>query len=183
MGAHQGQRGLYRWLWSREGRLRDLVQRVPELVRGCFVVVSSFDSGPLRLAPEEAAAGWYSDGRLALSPKVEDIDLLPLGEWDEWYVFDAPPELSEIEVFVNYGDFSPDPDRRLGPQGIGWGRRGAEEALRFSLERTERFWSQLEAMSPEAFLAENDAMICVTRDAGAFARAVEYAWSLASSAG
>lgn len=178
-----GTRGGYQWLWSKNGMLRGLIERVPDLVTGKVVAVTSFDSGPLQLTDPDLATGWRSEGGVAYSPPLEDASTLPLAGWDECYVLDALKALPTVEVFVNYGDFNPNPDRQIEPQGPGWDRLGAEEALRHSLERTERFWAQLVGLDATSYLAENDAMICVTKDVAAFDRALAYARDEADASG
>jgi hypothetical protein len=162
-GFRYGSRGDYGWYWSPNGRLADLVDSIPEIVLGRVVAVTSCDSGPLVLSPDELAAGWTSDGVVAFSPIITDPEILPTCEWDEWYVFDVRRELPKVDVFVNDGGFTPSP-APLGPLDPTWDRDAAEEAFRFENERAERFWCQLLSIRPIAFLAEGDALTCVTRD-------------------
>jgi hypothetical protein len=137
----------FRWFQSNDLSLGGLVEAVPDLVRDRFVVVTSFDSGPLRLSPEDIASGWRQSGSRALSPKSADPRSLPLGEWDEWFVFEELPAVHSLEVFVNYGGFSLRPVPR---------NEWQQAAL-------ERFWGQLTEWLPESYLAEGDNLICVTR--------------------
>ncbi|QJX00279.1 hypothetical protein [Frigoriglobus tundricola] len=137
----------FRWFQTSGLSLGDLVEAVPDLVRERFVVVTSLDSGPLRLADDELAAGWRQVGSLAVSPKSPAPWSLPRGGWDEWYVFEDAPPSHAPEVFVNYGGFSLRPDT---------GNEGQQSAV-------ERFWGQLAEWWPESYLAEGDNLICVTR--------------------
>jgi hypothetical protein len=62
--------------------------------------------------------GWRSHGRIAYSPKIQHAKELPREGWDEWYIFENPPDLARshlaenifevpqeqghVSVFVNY---------------------------------------------------------------------------------
>jgi hypothetical protein len=137
----------FRWFQAYDLTLDALVVGVPQLVHDRVVVVSSCDSGPLRLAPEEMEAGWLQLGPLAVSPRASAPRWLPQGGWDEWYVFEDVPPARSPEVFVNYSPFSlrPEPDNECQQAAI------------------ERFWGQVAEWWPESYLAEGDSLICVTR--------------------
>jgi hypothetical protein len=137
----------FRWFQANDLSLGALVEAVPELVRDRFVAVTSLDSGPLRLSPDDITAGWQQSGSLAVSPRSASPASLPLGGWDEWFVFEEMPAKRSPEVFVNYGGFSlrSDPENE-------W----QQAAL-------ERFWGQLAEWWPESYLAEGDKLICITR--------------------
>src|SRR6516165_1024949 len=91
----------FRWFQASDLSLGALVEAVPELVHDRLVVVTSFDSGPLRLTLDDVASGWQQSGFLAISPKSPSPSSLPLGEWDEWYVFEEMPSARSPEVFIN----------------------------------------------------------------------------------
>ncbi len=89
---------------------------------------------------------------------------MPRDGWDEWYVFAQPTDLgvsrlsdnifdprlkaAEVGVFVNYS---------------------------FALHRPEMqdladlFWSQIDRIQPESYIANNDWLTFVTRDESLFA--------------
>lgn len=98
-GAH----GRYRWLVDRRYGIKDLIERCPGAVRDRYVVISSFDSGPLRPSADEEAAGWVFENNLTYLPKVEEAGMLPHDRFDEWYVFRSPVRLGACEVFVRFG--------------------------------------------------------------------------------
>jgi hypothetical protein len=121
-----GQTGDYAWIEGADKCIPDLLQAVPEIVTGRYIVNTSFDSGPLSLSAKEKEAGWKNLKSLALSPKITDLRQVPYHQYDEWYVYeDQPPEsmLEDIEVFINYGGFS--------------------LAGEFLEEFQERFWRQM----------------------------------------
>jgi hypothetical protein len=158
VGRLTGERCDFRWFQAGDLSLGALVEAVPELVRDRFVVVTSFDSGPLRLTPEDIALGWQQCGTLAVSPKSPASRPLPLGEWDEWFVFEEVPPVRSAEVFINYGGFSlkPDPENE-------WHQA-----------TLERFWGQIAEWRPESYLAEGDNLICITRAEGPIPELVRY---------
>jgi hypothetical protein len=147
-----GSHGDYSWMEWEPGYLRDLLWACPQIVRGRYLAVTSFDSGPRPLLDEERQAGWISDGGIAFSPPITDVGQLALGEYDEWYVFDEPVWFPPIEVFINYCGFSlrfpQDLDKELAAE------------LR---AMQDRFWSQLEGLRPESYLGEGDRLVFVTR--------------------
>lgn len=158
-----GSQGLYEWLVTDEDF--DLLQLCPELVLGKYVVITSIDSGPLTPADKEIAAGWQSRGKIAYSPKIQNADQLPRAGWDEWYVFDSPPDLGtshlaenifeapqeqgHVSVFVNYGFALYPPER--------------------SSSLSALFWQQLLWICPESYVANNDYLSFVSKNRTFFA--------------
>jgi hypothetical protein len=84
-----GSEGLYEWLVT--DQQFDLLETCPEVVTGKYVAITSIDSGPLIPTNEEMATGWYSRGKIAYSPKIQNGEGLPRAGYDEWYIFDIPP--------------------------------------------------------------------------------------------
>ena len=82
---------------------------------------------------------------------------MPLAEYDEWYIFDAPADLGvshlaenvfevaqeqgHVSVFVNYG-FALHPTERTG--------------------LADLFWAQMGRIRPESYVADNDYLTLVT---------------------
>jgi hypothetical protein len=115
--------------------------------------MSSFDSGPLCLDELEDAAGWELKGGIAYSPKVQQAEMLPRDQFDEWYVFVQPVNLGEVvpatqnilesemdpgklHVFVNVGGFAlHNPD---------------------DADLARLFWQQLDWIYPESYIADGD---------------------------
>lgn len=158
---YTGRHGDYRWLASAELAFWDLLEAYPACVAGRYVAVMSLDSGPLALSPEESAAGWRRVGDVAYSPRVGSPAELPTAGYDEWYVFDEPPEPFEVaDTFVNYAAFT----------------------LRDEAERQTRarFWAELARLRPRTYLSDGGTLIVVTRDPTDFA-AIER-WARAASA-
>lgn len=137
---------------------------------GKQVVVTSFDGGPLRPTPAEMEAGWVSHGDLAISPKVVDVDTLNTGGWDEWYVFARVSELRDIEVFVNYGSFTlagPSEPERVDRT---WDKAALASAVAAERDLLSQFWAQLDAVSPESYIADGDVLNVATTDGQLFDR-------------
>ena len=107
-------------------------------------------------------AGWQVAGDTAISPIVRSPSDVPTdNSYDEWYVYEAAPALSAVEVFINYGAFSlRDPSEHSQTDAIS---RGSVEWLAWLRDAQNRFWNQLLRLNPESYLADGDNVICVTR--------------------
>ena len=164
-----GARDGYRWYQSAQGSLGELLDRVPSLVVGRYVAVTSFDSGPLRLGDDERRSGWTSSEAVACSPRIADPRELPHDGYDEWYVLLRPTDLERSEVFVNYDGFGlQSPTALLDQLHPTCDRSLALEQRDWLAACQERFWNQLARLQPETYLAEGDNLICVTRNEQAF---------------
>jgi hypothetical protein len=157
-----GSEGLYEWLVS--DRQFDLLKICPEIVVGKYVAITSIDSSPLTPTDEESAAGWEIRGKIAYSPKIQNMKDLPRAGWDEWYIFDNPTDLGtshlaenvfevpqeqgHVSVFVNYC---------------------------FALHQADMkalatlFWQQMARIRPESYVADNDYLNFVTMNKTLFA--------------
>src|SRR5664280_2944138 len=82
----------YQWLVT-EHHLEDLLKFCPDTVLGKYVAITSFDSGHFHPTPEEFQAGWEARNGIAYSPKIENVQSLDRGGWDEWFVFDHQTDL------------------------------------------------------------------------------------------
>lgn len=145
-----GRKGDYYWIeWDERSKfLSDLLSDFPQLVLDNYLVNTSFDSGSLSLSTEDIEQGWHKKDDLTYSPQIKTVERIPDYGYDEWYVFDSPKALGEIEVFVNYLEFSL--------------HNSTFEDIQSS------FWQQIENLQPKSFLAEGDNLICVTRDKNLF---------------
>jgi hypothetical protein len=141
--------GLYQWLVTDERF--DLLQLCPEVVLGKYVAITSIDSSPFVPTDKETAAGWQSRGKIAYSPKVQSVEVLPRAGWDEWYisdnptdlgtshlgenVFEMPQERGHVSVFVNYCFALHPPEME---------------------DLATLFWQQIAWIRPESYVADND---------------------------
>jgi hypothetical protein len=157
-----GSEGLYQWLVT--DQQIDLPQVCPEVVLEKYVAITSFDSGMLVPTDEETATGWATRGKIAYSPKIQNINGLPRAGWDEWYIFDnptdlgtshladnifeAPQEQGHVSVFVNYCFALHKPE---------------------SKELTTLFWQQIARIRPESYVADNDYLNFVSTNKTLFA--------------
>lgn len=142
-----GQRAGY-WMveWGNgcDASLRDLVPVCPAIVLGRRAVIASWDSGTYRPTSEDLAAGWQSIGQLAVSPRIEAVDALPLLHFEEYYLYDREPVLAPHRHFVNRCEFSP---------------------LAEGDAETEAFWAQIAQHRPDHVAgAGSPALFLVTRD-------------------
>ena len=138
----QGERNGFFWLVSTRHTLGDVVAACPELFVGRSVAVTSFDSGPLALTPEERDSGWQQRGDVAIAPRTLAPSNIPFDDsFDEWYVFDGQvPDFGSFELFVNLSGFSPEASS---PQA--------------------RFWDQLQRLQPSCYVAYGDLLTIVTK--------------------
>ena len=171
---HTGRNGAYDWLVT-DHSLGDILQACPELVVGKYVAVTSFDSGPLGLNPEDVAAGWEGRNDIAYSSQISDLRSIPRDLYDEWYVFDRPadlggmvpgdrnvfdvcPQEGQVSTFVNFGCFAfHDPNAD---------------------DLTDLFWRQLDWIRPESYVGDGDRLNIATRNDDLFARIVQVLRSL-----
>lgn len=158
---HTGTHGEYYWIELSKEFLDGVIAAHPEIVLDKFIVNTSSDSGPLQLSPQEIENGWSSDDRLAFSPRFDKDRDIPWGTWEcysEWYVFTSSNAfITDFEVFINYGAFY-------------------LQDCEFP-EMLERFWNQLEKISPESYLADGSYTIFVTRNKSLFDRVTIWAKS------
>lgn len=152
----------YRWLVWLDQRLDELLTACPEIVQAKYVVVTSFDSGPLTVSDEEQQQGWSQGGEYAYSPRVQSPDDLIYDQYDEWYVFPQPTTLEQVEVFVSYIGFQLQP--------------GLDNPHLENIRQLEtRFWQQLQVVAPESYVAEGDCLIFVTQNRALFERVYQWA--------
>jgi hypothetical protein len=140
-GEHQA----YYWIEHPDVLFHTLISEFPELVLDRYLIITSFDSGPLVLG--ELDRGWHKHGDLAISPRISNTMEIPYDQYDEWYIFQTLPALTvfnRYQVFVNYVGFS-------------------LQSPMFK-ELQEMFWNQLEEILPEAFVAGGDNLLLVTKN-------------------
>ena len=158
-----GSQGLYEWLVMDEDF--DLLQLCPEVALGKYVAITSIDSSEFVPTDKEIAIGWQSRGKIAYSPKIQNAEELPHDGWDEWYIFDNPPDLGtshltenifevpqergHVGVFVNYGFALAPPER--------------------SDSLATLFWQQLAWIRPESYVADNDYLSFISMNKALFA--------------
>src|SRR5690349_1637822 len=94
-----GSQGVYEWLVT--DRQFDFLRTCPDVVLGKYVAITSFDSSPLVLTDEEKIAGWESRGKIAYSPKIQDVASVPRDQYDEWYIFGCAVELGTSHLEEN----------------------------------------------------------------------------------
>jgi len=142
-GAH----AQYFWLQGPEADLEDLREACPAVFAGQHVVVTSFDSGPLVLTPEELDAGWRALPGAAASPALPFQGRVPGELFSEWWLYPSLPQWSTPpDVYVNYLGFSVAPPDR--------------EVLQYL---TVPFWRQVLERRPESLFLNGGLTILITR--------------------
>jgi hypothetical protein len=159
-----GSRGVYRWLTTSREFLDPLLAACPQAVLNKHLAVTSLDSGLPVLNEHQRASGWENRNGIAYSPKLQSVQDLPHDGYDEWYIFQSPADLGQVwqgdvfdaplrsgsvAVFVNFSGFS------LHDPGM--------------LPLFDLFWTQLELIRPESFIADGDFLNFVSRDRELFA--------------
>jgi hypothetical protein len=166
---HSGEHGAYRWLISSDFTIGEFLKKCREVLLGKCVVITAFDSGPITPSLEESQEGWVTHGNTMCSPRMTLLTSLPHEQFDEWYVFDEPRQLQELEVFVNYSFFTlRDPSYLLENTDPTWDRTSAEEDIEYLRKMQAWFWTQIETIVPESYIAEGDQFIFVTKNIESF---------------
>lgn len=167
--------GPYEWLATDENF--DLLQLCPKIVLGKYVAITSIDSGEFVPTDQETATGWQSHGKIAYSPKIQNVEDVASAGWDEWYIFDdltdlgtshlkdnifvVPQEQGHLSVFVNYGFALHPPERSKG--------------------LADMFWQQLARIRPESYGSDNDYLSFVSMNKELFASVHEAIKGVASA--
>lgn len=175
-----GKNGKWMWLTSKAACMGDLIEKCPQSIVDKFVLVTSLDSGLVILNEQQLNDGWkylvkeshnpdfkdqpQREGVFSLSPRVSnpaDIprDICHGNMYDEWYVFNSPPQIESAEVFINWGGF-----------GFSIGHIGLNELEKHSFE--DRFWNQLSVINPHAYIADNGTLLFSTADGNLYEQAV-----------
>ena len=153
-----------KWHWivscssNRIARLVDIV--ISEHI-GCRLCITAFDSGPIFPSDEETAGGWGLVGDAMVSPPISARLEIPHDGYDEWYIFKDQALLdNSFERFVNYGGFNlADPRELANSFDPTWDRSG----LDWLYPIQERFWKQMDSISPVSYVASGDNDVIVTQ--------------------
>lgn len=150
VAGHKLEYSVVQWSYDWDPSLFDLLDRMPELVLGRYVVIASCDSGPYKPTDAELECGWEVVNGVAISPNIVRVSDLPTPGFDEWYVYEERPRTYCYHASVNHFGFAPlPPDQATG------------------------FWAQIEAALPLHVLgAGTPTMFLATRDRKSFDQAV-----------
>jgi len=113
---------------------------------------------------KEMAAGWKSHGKIAYSPRAKHAEELPREGWDEWYIFNDPPDLGTSFLQENIFEVPPGP-----------GHLSVFVNYCFALHQPEidslttLFWQQMEWVRPESYVADSDYLNFVSMNKALFA--------------
>jgi hypothetical protein len=169
-----GKQGEYYWLELPNLFFNDVLRVCPEFVEGKYLVVTSFDSGPLTLTDEEFKRGWLQHDELAINPSVESVYDIPYNEYDEWFVFSKAPRLEEFKVFVNYYLFSLRIAEYLITEApMTWVLEDRTDQAERIKALQELFWLQLELKEAETYFSAGDRFILATRRQDLYKKVIE----------
>ncbi len=140
-----GKEGNYFWLQVLDLANGHIVEHVPETLNGKQLVITSYDSGQLVLSEEEIQLGFKNFGNVTILPVGIQLENIPEGSGDEWYIFDVeiPPEIQSAHVFVNYLGFHFDKSDKV-------------------KDLQNQFWSQMEKLKPESYLGDTHILLFAT---------------------
>jgi hypothetical protein len=99
-----------------------------------------------------------------VSPPLSPGVYIPSDGYDEWCILrEAPTEIREYEVFVNWGGFTlVSPKEIYSTFDPTWDKHG----LDFLAPLQERFWAQIARDGPESYIAsgDNDVVVSQSRE-------------------
>lgn len=127
--------------------LHDLIQNFPGFLIDKYLAIICFDSGPLKLVPEEKKIGWYEQNGICYSPKLtlQTLNELPYDQYDQWCLFNVSTEVLQVTRFVNYMGFSLTNVEHFG-------------------QLIDQFWSELLQADPFNVISNGDNFIFVSKD-------------------
>lgn len=160
------------WWFVARSHTNDLLPLVLREHLGQRLWITTFDNGSIKPDADELTSGWRSVGGAMVSPPLMDGLDVPRDELDEWYIFeDDRSPILHLERFVNYGGFNlADPRSMAASFDSTWDRSG----LDWLYPIQERFWAQLNELSPLSYIAIGDNDVVVTRNES-FAKTVRHA--------
>lgn len=146
-----GKEGSYFWLQVLQLVNGHIIERVPEVLSEKHLVITSFDSGKLVLTEEEIQLGFKNYGDVTAIPPGVQLEKIPEGGGDEWYIFDGeiPSKIQSVHVFVNWLGFHFDESDKV-------------------KDLQKQFWSQLEELKPESYLGDTNILLFATRNKSLF---------------
>ena len=152
----------YEWLVT--DQQFDFLQLCPEVVISKYVAITSIDSGALVPTAKETAAGWQTRGKIAYSPKIQNVEDVPREGWVEWYIFDKPTDLGTSHLDENVFE---------APHAQGHLNVFVNYCLALHRPETQElaalFWQQILRIRPESYVADNDYLNFVSANKALFA--------------
>ncbi len=145
VGAH----GAYEWL-ATEQSLDDLLRLCPDLVLGKYVAITSIDSGSFYPTDEQKASVWENRHGIAYSSRIENVDQLPREGWDEWYIFENPPDLGELVRGKNVFEASLTAGEVYAFVNFNFGLHARSDE-----PMAPYFWKQFEWIRPQTYIADS----------------------------
>lgn len=173
---YSGSRGEYRWLTSVEQYMGDFVRLCSDTLIGRYLTVTGIDGGSPWLTEAQRTVGWQLRSGMAYSKLVSGVEELfyqrdgkDCPGYDEWYVFDTPPQhLGDILSGNPFEDGNePQPGRLLVM--VGWAGFVLHDDDRHAQTINQMFWHQLDWIRPEMYIGDGrDNLTFVCKDAPLF---------------
>jgi hypothetical protein len=162
-----GTHGEYFWLTSSYDHYSGTLAKLcPEIFIERFMVVTAIDSGTPSLKDGQKAAGWEERRGIVYSAVLSSVDDVfyqrdgyDTAGFDEWYFFETPPDLGELQTGNPFEEATaPRPGRPkvfVGmPSATVHGTDPRCEIVR------QMFWDQIDWIQPESYVA--DSSECLT---------------------
>lgn len=152
-----GREDNYFWLQALNVGNFQVVYGVPDILEGNQLAITSFDNGPLSLTEDEIKLGWRSVNKSGIAPIGVKLENIPVGGGDEWYIFKStvPSDFKEVEVFAD-------------KIGFHFGEEFIDKKCQI------RFWSQLNKLKPESYLADTNIFLFATESKALHGRILDF---------
>lgn len=148
MKINIGHKKNYHWLETTSDckSFKDFIFDFSGFILEKNLAIISFDSDSFIPTKEEYDRGWTYKNEIAYFNNLNLVELNgPIYDiYDQWFIFDTPTEIDNVDIFVNYSGFSLNPDipKENPTNGV-----------------MERFWKTIEHLQPSNFLLCGDAFI------------------------
>jgi hypothetical protein len=157
MTINKGIRNNYKWIESDSDyiRISDFIQRFPDFFIGFQLAIISFDSDSFIPTIEELNRGWTMNNEIAYYPKLTKEELnQPIcdNSYDQWLLFERPQEIDSMDIYVNYTGFSMVDD-------LSFVDNSKIDIKAISENVRNRFWVDIERLSPSKFILYGDKFI------------------------
>lgn len=143
-----GHKNNYHWLEINSDckSFKDFISDFSEFILRKNIAIISFDSDSFIPTKEEYDRGWTYKNEIAYFNNLNLVELDgPIYDiYDQWFIFDTPTEIDNVDIFVNYSGFSLN-------SGI------PKESLINGV--VEKFWRTIERLQPSNFLLCGDYFI------------------------
>jgi len=157
MKISKGIRNNYKWIESDSDyiRISDIIERFPDFFLDFQLAIISFDSDSFIPTTDEINRGWTMKNQIAYFPKLTIYELnQPIydNSYDQWLLFEQPQEIDSMDIYVNYTGFSM-------IDSLSFEDNSKVDLKALSENVRNRFWTEIERLSPSKFILHGDKFI------------------------